>query len=267
VAVAFAILAISTVTWYAGAPLENHANPLVTPQHTVAPWYFYWLQGLIKIPHIFPFFPSDWGITASIDGFFANVLGLTPKTLWGIVIPPLVILLLVVVPYIDPNPSRRYADRKVAITLGVLFELLILYLTLGGRPQGVPVTGFGDVRGDPATEVAQDFIPDEGESIIKAIPYDQLVVGTHEVVEDLNVPDAPELNTVVHELRDEMIKKMQLSDPAKKLSNDATATLAVTQLQDNLKSVLLTINYTDAEGTAKQFTKGAWVHKDAGHAE
>ena len=267
VAIAFAILAISAVTWYAGAPLENHANPLVTPQHTVAPWYFYWLQGLIKIPHIFPFFPADWGITHTIDGFFANVLGITPKTLWGIVIPPLVIVLLVVIPYIDPNPSRRYSDRKVALTLGVVFELLILYLTLGGRPQGVPITGFGDVRGDSATEVAQEFIPDEGESIIKEIPYEELIPGTHDVVEDSAVADAPHLNTVIKELREEMIKKMQLSDTLKKLSSDATATLTITQLQSNLKSVLLTINYTDAEGAAKQYTKTAWVHKDAGHAE
>ncbi len=35
--------------FYFTAPLETIANPQVTPLHTVAPWYFYWLQGLLKI--------------------------------------------------------------------------------------------------------------------------------------------------------------------------------------------------------------------------
>jgi quinol-cytochrome oxidoreductase complex cytochrome b subunit len=266
VAVLFAILAISAVTWYEGAPLENHSNPLQTPLHTVAPWYFYWLQGLIKIPHIFPFLPESWAITGAIDSFFSN-LGITPKTLWGIVIPPLVIVLLVVIPYIDPNPSRRYQDRKVAITLGVLFELLILYLSLGGIPEGVPITGFGDVTGDAATEVNQHFIPDEGESIMKHIPFDQLPAGTYDVTENIEVAGAPVLTKVIHEIREEMKHRMTLADPKKKLDNNATATVTIADMQSNLKSVTITVRYTDLKGEGKTLSKSAFVHKDAGHVE
>ena len=36
-----------TVFFY-DAPLENIANPQVTPLDTKAPWYFWWLQGMLK---------------------------------------------------------------------------------------------------------------------------------------------------------------------------------------------------------------------------
>jgi ubiquinol-cytochrome c reductase cytochrome b subunit len=43
-----ALMVIISVFAFA-APLESIANPQSTPLHTVAPWYFYWLQGLLKI--------------------------------------------------------------------------------------------------------------------------------------------------------------------------------------------------------------------------
>ena len=270
VAVMFALLAIGPLTFYAGAPLENHSDPLVTPLHTVAPWYFYWLQGLIKIPHIFPF-AGEGGLASGIDGFFANVLGITPKTFWGIVIPPVIIVLLLVVPYIDPNPSRRYGQRKIALTLGVLFQFLILYLSLGGIPTGVPLTGFGNVAGDAATEVAQEFIPDEGETIVKEIPYDQLVIGTHEISGEANIANAPRLNTVLKEMHELIVKKMQETNPLRKFyvksddpSTNPTGTVTISQLQENLKSLTITVKYTDKDGAAKQLSKTSWIHKDGG---
>lgn len=273
VAVMFALLAIGPFTYYVGAPLENHSDPLVTPLHTVAPWYFYWLQGLIKIPHIFPFLPEGSAINAAIDGFFSNVLGITPKTFWGIIVPPIIIVLLLVVPYIDPNPSRRYKDRKVAMGLGVFFQLIILYLSLGGIPTGVPLTGFGNVAGDAATEVAQEFIPDEGEALVKEIPYAQLVVGTHDISEDANVADAPKLNTILHEMHEMIVKKMQETNEVRKFyvnPNDPstlpTGTVTISQLQENVKSFVITIKYTDKDGAPKQLSKTAWIHKEAGWA-
>ena len=263
VGVGFAILAVLSAfsnPIFPGAPLENHSNPLVTPLHTVAPWYFYWLQGMIKIPHIIP------GISL-LDGLFANGLGITPKTFWGIMIPPIIIVLLFVVPYIDPNPSRRYKDRKVALVLGVAFEALILFLSLAGRPQGVPtwLSGFGDVRGDAATEVAQEFIPDEGESKIKEIPYSQLVEGEYTVSDNPQVADAPKLNEVIKEINEVMLQLKGHADPARKLATDATTTLSIVKLQQNLKSATITVKYTDATtGTPKQLIKTAWVHESSG---
>ena len=35
--------------WFYDAPLEHHADPVVTPLHVVAPWYLSWSQGWLKL--------------------------------------------------------------------------------------------------------------------------------------------------------------------------------------------------------------------------
>ena len=35
--------------WFYHAPLENHADPQITPLGTTAPWYFLWIQGALKL--------------------------------------------------------------------------------------------------------------------------------------------------------------------------------------------------------------------------
>jgi quinol-cytochrome oxidoreductase complex cytochrome b subunit len=262
--VAFAIMAVSVITWYAGAPLEHHADPLVTPNHTVAPWYFYWLQGILKIPHIIPFLPPD--IAAPIDRFFANVFGLTPKVFWGVIIGPLLIAVLFIVPYIDPNPSRRYKDRKIMLGIGALFAAVILYLSLAGIPTGVPITGFGYVGGDPASEVAQTFIPDEGVGPVRRLPYDDYVVGNHQASAQPGSGN-PSFDSLLRNIHNDMEARKARPDPLGKiLSPEATTTVDVKQVQDNLRRITMIINYTDDKGNATQFQKYTYLHADAGYA-
>jgi quinol-cytochrome oxidoreductase complex cytochrome b subunit len=262
-AIAIALLAVASATFYE-APLETHSNPQVTPLHTVAPWYFYWLQGLIKIPNILPL-PLPDSIHKPINDFFV-LFGLTPKMLWGIVIPPIIIVLLFVIPYIDPNPSRRYKDRKVAITLGVLFEFLILYLSLGGIATGVPITGFGYVGGNPAVEVGQEFIPDEGESEVKAIPFDQLIVGKFPLSNDPAIPEntSPKFRNIVRAIYADMEHRKHTADPlGQKMSEEAEGDVQVKLLQENLKEFVITIRYLDDKGAPQTFSKNAYIHKDS----
>ena len=264
-AVATGLLALSCVTWYGGAPFETHSNPQVTPLHTVAPWYFYWLQGLIKIPHIIPFLPESMAVP--LDKFVAN-LGLTPKTLWGIVIPPIIILALFAIPYIDPNPSRKYKDRKVALGIGIAFELVILYLSLGGVPTGVPTTGFGYVGANPPVEVGQEFIPDEGESLVKAIPYDQLPPGTYKITGDPGIANAPKLNEVIKSMYLLMEEKKDVRDPlGRTLDREADGTVVISNLQTNVRRFTINISYTDDQGIPQLFSKDAYIHADSGYAK
>ncbi|HXV41988.1 MAG TPA: cytochrome b N-terminal domain-containing protein, partial [Anaerolineae bacterium] len=37
------------IAFFYSAALEHHADPLKTPLHTTAPWYFLWLQGMLKL--------------------------------------------------------------------------------------------------------------------------------------------------------------------------------------------------------------------------
>lgn len=126
--------------WFFHAPLENHADPQVTPLHTTAPWYFLWLQGMLK---------------------------LGDKVIMGVVLPTVIFGFLFVLPYVDLTPSRRYAHRRIALSLGMLTCLALVILTY----MGTPYYGVSTAAND---EVAQELIPMEGVGEIRAIPFDEL---------------------------------------------------------------------------------------------
>ena len=87
------------------APLQGPANPNVTPNPAKAPWYFLGLQELL---HYFP------------------------PTTAGVLVPGLTLGALAVLPYVDRNPSRAYADRKVAIVTFTMFLMFWAVSTLAG---------------------------------------------------------------------------------------------------------------------------------------
>src|SRR5260370_32410383 len=108
-AIAFKVLVIAMVLvallW--DAPLEQLANPLLPPNPAKAPWYFLGLQELL---HFFPPFVA------------------------GILIPTLVVIALVVIPYFNVNvegeaiwsrPARNL--RIVVITIFFLLAFLAFF--------------------------------------------------------------------------------------------------------------------------------------------
>lgn len=109
-AIAFQILMIALVIvsllW--DAPLEQLANPLLTPNPAKAPWYFLGLQELL---HYFPPLAA------------------------GIIIPTLVVVGLIVIPYFNvnvqgkplwtANPARRF--RMVVAVLVALVACLAIF--------------------------------------------------------------------------------------------------------------------------------------------
>lgn len=99
------VIAMVVVALFWDAPLEQLANPLLTPNPAKAPWYFLGLQELL---HFFPPFVA------------------------GILIPTLVLVGLVVIPYFNVNVEGKplwseNASKRLAIisiVLGALFVLL-----------------------------------------------------------------------------------------------------------------------------------------------
>jgi menaquinol-cytochrome c reductase cytochrome b/c subunit len=87
------------------APLREPANPNVTPNPAKAPWYFLGLQELLHY-------------------FSPNVA--------GVLVPGFTLAALIVLPYVDRNPSRAYADRKVAIVTFTMFMVFWAVITLAG---------------------------------------------------------------------------------------------------------------------------------------
>jgi quinol-cytochrome oxidoreductase complex cytochrome b subunit len=134
----FAFVAINYFFW--DAKLESHANPGVTPQHTKAPWYFLWLQGMLK---------------------FGD------KLVFGLLLGPLVLVVPILLPYLDRNPSRRFADRKVALAGGVLFLVYFGFVSYAGLPEyGIQQTG--------SQEILTEFVPIEGEGIVDETSWSAL---------------------------------------------------------------------------------------------
>src|SRR5260221_691172 len=131
--------------WFYHAPLEHHANPGVTPLHTTAPWYFLWLQGLLK---------------------------LGDKIFFGLVIPTILLGMFFVWPYLDVGRSRRYAHRRFGLSMMFLFIVVMFFLSYMGTPKyGV------DTAGDQ--EIAQEMAPVEGVGPVRAMPYDDWQNGTY----------------------------------------------------------------------------------------
>jgi quinol-cytochrome oxidoreductase complex cytochrome b subunit len=134
----FGLIAINQFFW--NAALEGHANPFVTPPHTKAPWYFLWLQGMLKVG----------------DKFFFGLL------LAGVMFGGLFVL-----PYVDRNPSRKLKDRKVALVGAAVALVMLGFLTYAGLPSyGIQETATG--------ELAFEWVPVEGEGKVDEVPFDRL---------------------------------------------------------------------------------------------
>ena len=148
------------IFYYGGAPLESIANPQQTPLDTKAPWYFWWLQGLLK---------------------------LGDKFIMGVVIPGLLVGLLIAIPYIDRNPSRSFVKRPIAVGLGVLFVLVLILLSYMGLPQ------YG-IETPAATRIVQDMSPEEGHGPLNLVAYDQLQPGVYIADESQTENLCPEID-------------------------------------------------------------------------
>src|SRR5215467_6926011 len=106
-AIAFQVLVILMVlvALFWDAPLEQLANPLLTPNPAKAPWYFLGLQELL---HFFPPFVA------------------------GILIPTLVVIALIVIPYFNVNIEGRalwgYHPAQHLRSILIVVLLLLLFL-------------------------------------------------------------------------------------------------------------------------------------------
>jgi len=102
------LCSVVLIVWsiFLKAPLEQPANPANTPNPSKAPWYFLGLQEMLV-------YFDPW--------------------LAGVVLPGLIIVGLICIPYIDKNPKGNgyytFNERKVEITI-FLFGFSVLWASL-----------------------------------------------------------------------------------------------------------------------------------------
>jgi quinol-cytochrome oxidoreductase complex cytochrome b subunit len=113
-----AVLILMITSLFFDAPLEELANPLVTPNPGKAPWYFTGIQELIHYTDR-PVIP-------------------------GIIIPVCIVFWLLLIPYVDKKPGTRIGsslnkifvggeNRKVLLVLFTIFIIGALILTMIGE--------------------------------------------------------------------------------------------------------------------------------------
>ena len=137
------LLLIVGALWFYNAPLESQANPLVTPLHVVAPWYLAWSQGWLK---------------------------LADKVLIAFIFMPALATAFFVMPYIEVGKSRRYADRRVGLSITMLFIAFMLVSNWMGSPEFA-------VESSADQELFQELVPQEGHSVLLAVPFEDLEEG------------------------------------------------------------------------------------------
>jgi hypothetical protein len=115
--IAGSVLILVLMIWSIGidAPLEEPANPTKTPNPSKAPWYFLGLQEMLVY----------------FDPWIA-----------GVVLPGLIIVGLMVIPYVDINPKGNgyytWSERKFAIStflvgfLGLWMGMIVIGVFLRG---------------------------------------------------------------------------------------------------------------------------------------
>lgn len=230
-------LLVAIIGFGYSAPLEHHANPQQTPLDTKAPWYFWWLQGMLK---------------------------LGDKTLMGIILPTIIVLLLIAVPYLDRNPYRSLFKRPIAVSLGLLSVMTLVVLSY----MGLPIYG---IETPAATRIIQDIAPEEGPGPLYEIPFDQLQPGVYTVSE--TPPDelcptidfgCPKLTEVFTEFNNRVIEAAtnpNLSEE-QRLPNPE-AVMVIEDWQQDLRKVTLRIAWDDPKTNQRtSYEKLVFMHRD-----
>jgi hypothetical protein len=92
------------------------------------------------------------------------------------------------------------------------------------------------------------------------------VVGSFPISADPNTGSAG-LDSLIRDIHNDMEARKVRPDPlGRRLSAEATGTLEVKQIQENLRQVIITINYTDEAGNPTQFKKYTFLHAGSGYA-
>ncbi len=124
------IAVISILSVFIASPLEEPANPLITPNPAKAPWYFLWLQEIVTDTtiHLGSF---------TINGAFIG----------GVILPGVLIGVLTVWPWLDRSPRQAAGEwfspaRRTQNIVFIVVMVAILLLTYIGMEMRGPYWEF-----------------------------------------------------------------------------------------------------------------------------
>ncbi len=114
------VAVVSILAVFVGSPLEEPANPLVTPNPAKAPWYFLWLQEIVT------------DTTIRIGSFTVN-----GAFVGGVLLPGLLVALMVAWPWLDKSPAAAAGlwfprSRRTQNVVFLVLVAAVVVLTLIG---------------------------------------------------------------------------------------------------------------------------------------
>jgi len=124
------IAIVSILSVFIGSPLEEPANPLITPNPAKAPWYFLWLQEIVT------------DTTIRIGSFTIN-----GAFLGGVILPGILVALMTFWPWLDRSSTAAtgvwFAPERRRQNLGfLLIALGVVIFTIIGMFLRGPYWGF-----------------------------------------------------------------------------------------------------------------------------
>jgi hypothetical protein len=269
----FATVAFSV--WAFHAPLEHHSDVFRTPLHTTAPWYFLWIQGMLKDPVMLP-------ILRLVDGTLGTSI---VKDLYdspavqGVILPTIIFVIFFAVPYIEEwwdklrgkTPSRLGSQRVLGITLCLASVLVAIVFSYFGTP-------YFAVSAPPAVEIGQEFMPEE--CVLPAIPllpdncgevrrlgYEGNFEGSFDLAAYRQVqPFANRFYLLLAQMAQEV---EHASNRAKDTNNteglqNAQGTLVVEPWQSNMKKITLRLQWSPMNPSdSGTYERTIYLHKDS----
>ncbi|MEE9216614.1 MAG: cytochrome b N-terminal domain-containing protein [Anaerolineales bacterium] len=219
------LLAASAFAFGYHAPLEPHADQLVTPLHTTAPWYFLWIQGLMKLG----------------DNF-----------IFGAVIPGAILVGLILVwPYLEVGRNRRYGARRIGLSIAAFSVIGAAILTYMGTPW------FG-VETSPDQEAIAVLLPQTTPGPLRVADWDDIPYGTYSASEWESAPTrtiSKLLKTFDREL------EHARDDP---LYGEVEGFMVVEDWQTDLKKITVRVVWANSEtGEPSEFSEIFFFHRNS----
>ena len=220
-------LLIGATAFFYHAPLEPHADTLVTPLHTTAPWYFLWVQGMLK---------------------------LGDKVLWGLIVPGVLTGMLLVLPYFEVGPSRRYGDRRVGLSIAAVAVCAMAILSYMGTPH------YG-VSTSADQEAIATLLPQTHPGPLRLADWGELTVGSYEASAWASAPTAS-----LQELLQTFNEDIQRVESPERTAVEGI--MVIEDWQPGLKKITLRVLWTaTATGQSGEYSQTAYLHRDSNYGQ
>jgi hypothetical protein len=182
------------------------------------------------------------------------MLKIGDKVVWGLIVPGLLTGLLLVLPYIEVGPSRRYGDRRIGLSLAALFVAAMAMLSFMGTPNYAVSTS-------PDQEAVAELLPQTRPGPLRSAPWEDLAYGSYAATAWGAAPNAT-LQDLLHEFYN-VLTNVQSAD-----RTNVAGVMVIEDWQTDLKKVTLRVTWTNvASGSAGEFSQSVYLHRNSNYGE